>query len=211
MGRHILVVEDEPAVRYTLSLAFRMSGYEVSQAGNGEEALSLILKAAEDDTLFDLLLIDINMPRMNGEELVGELLKREIFLPTIVVTQSRDMDLIDRLLAKGCIDYFFKPYNAQTLVTRVREVLDAASLQIVLPRSAKDRVTRFQSHGSRKHRKSDEGQRTPDQSPHHHRQIDDDQDEWRSAGKKVISIEYLRSRKSANKTKSSGSLLSSGG
>jgi DNA-binding response OmpR family regulator len=126
MEKHVLVVDDEPAVRYTLAFAFRMSGYEVSEAGDGEEALALILRAVADDALFDLLLVDIMMPRMNGEDLIGELKKKGIFLPTIVVTASRDMDLINRLLTKGCTDYFFKPYDIRELVNRVGDVLETS-------------------------------------------------------------------------------------
>ena len=71
MKHHILIVDDYQDLRESLGLFLRMSGYEVSEAKNGKEALSLI-----DEHHFDIVITDLNMPLMSGLELLAKLSTR---------------------------------------------------------------------------------------------------------------------------------------
>ncbi len=123
MKKHILLVDDEPAILYTLSFVLKHAGYRVTQARDGREALTAILKSRKKNRPFDLLLTDIQMPKMTGIELIDELNRREISLPVFVVSGLNGADLCTRLRRKGCSDYLVKPYDFRELVQRIHETL----------------------------------------------------------------------------------------
>jgi DNA-binding response OmpR family regulator len=124
MKEHILVVDDEFSIRYSLTYALRKVGYEVSLAQDGEEALALILKKHRIAESFDLLLTDIQMPNMNGIELIRELQRGKISLPTLVYSGVMDEKLMSQIVANGCSNYLIKSSNLLELVRKVRLVLD---------------------------------------------------------------------------------------
>ncbi|MFN5782390.1 MAG: response regulator, partial [Novosphingobium sp.] len=90
MARRVLIVDDDPHIREVLTFAFAKSGVETVEAGDGEEALMLIGRDPPD-----LVVLDINMPRMDGLE-VCRRLRAQGDLP-ILFLSSRD-DEIDRVL-----------------------------------------------------------------------------------------------------------------
>jgi DNA-binding response OmpR family regulator len=124
MSPKILVVDDEPAMRYTVVFVLMKAGYKVSQARDGEEALSLILRSRKEKEPIDLLLTDIQMPRMSGIELIGELKKRKISLPIFVASGFKDEALTRKLLDNGCSDFLLKPFDLRELVQRIEVVLE---------------------------------------------------------------------------------------
>ncbi len=124
MSPKILVVDDEPAMRYTVVFVLMKAGYKVSQARDGEEALSLILRSRKEKEPIDLLLTDIQMPRMSGIELIGELKKRKISLPIFVASGFKDEALTRKLLENGCSDFLLKPFDFRELVQRIEVVLE---------------------------------------------------------------------------------------
>lgn len=117
MPRTILVVDDDPHIRQLLVFAFAKAGLESIEAGDGEEALTL---AATH--LPDLVVLDINMPKMDGLE-VCRRLRAEGDLP-ILFLSSRD-DEIDRVLGieLGADDYVVKPFSPREVVARVMAIL----------------------------------------------------------------------------------------
>ncbi len=123
MKKHILVVDDEPAILYTLSFVLKHEGYRVTQCRDGREALTAILKTRRKSRPYDLLLTDIQMPKMNGIELIDELNRREISLPIFVVSGLNDPELCARLRRKGCSDFLVKPYDFRELVARIHRTL----------------------------------------------------------------------------------------
>jgi two-component system response regulator YesN len=124
MNRHILVVDDEPAIRYPIVFVFSRLGYEITEAKNGLEALHLILGAESRGRFFDLLLTDLQMPRMSGLELIQELKWNEIPLATIVISGTKDEEMMNRLLNNGCSSSLLKPFDLQQLVEVVETVLE---------------------------------------------------------------------------------------
>lgn len=115
---HILVVEDERVNRAVLRNLLTLQGYRVSQARDGEEALALAL----GQTRFDLILLDVLMPRITGLEVCQRL--REHFslqeLPIILMTAKHQAAELHMVFAKGGSDYLTKPFSKDELVTRVK-------------------------------------------------------------------------------------------
>ncbi|WP_434445808.1 response regulator transcription factor [Lentzea sp. E54] len=113
----LLLVEDDERIRQALSLALSDEGFTVDEAGSGEEALTRLV--AEP---FDVLLVDLTLPGVDGLEVVRTVRARGD-LPIIVVTARADArDMIAGLEA-GADDYVTKPLMASVLAARVRALL----------------------------------------------------------------------------------------
>jgi two-component system, OmpR family, response regulator len=121
MARTILIADDDPHIRQVLSFALDKAGLTTVEAGDGEEAL-----AAVDAHKPELVILDINMPRMDGLE-VCRRLRSQGDLP-ILFLSSRD-DEIDRVLGieLGADDYVVKPFSPREVVARVVAILRRSS------------------------------------------------------------------------------------
>lgn len=117
MPRTILVVDDDPHIRQLLVFALAKAGLEAIEAGNGEAALAAV--AAHHP---DLVILDINMPQMNGLE-VCRRMRADDMVP-ILFLSSRD-DEIDRVIGieLGADDYVTKPFSPREVVARVMAIL----------------------------------------------------------------------------------------
>lgn len=113
----ILVVDDEKLIQDVISEYLKAIQYDVFLASNGEDALSMILK--QD---FDLLILDIMMPQMDGFTLLKEIPK-EKRIPTIVLSARGEE--VDKLsgFSLGIDDYVTKPFSPKELIARVKAVL----------------------------------------------------------------------------------------
>lgn len=113
--KKILVVEDEVAIREFEVINLKRAGYETVEAGSGEEALVLY----EEQENFDIALLDISMPGMDGLALCKELRQRSPALGIIMLTaRTQEMDKI-RGLMLGADDYITKPFSPSELLARV--------------------------------------------------------------------------------------------
>src|SRR5437764_10492250 len=119
---HVVVVEDEPAIRRGVTDALRVSGYEVSEAADGAAGLEAALRRDSGLVLLDLLL-----PRRDGLEVLAELRKTRPNLPVIILTARGSEDDRVRGLKMGADDYVVKPFSARELIARVEAVLRRAS------------------------------------------------------------------------------------
>ena len=114
--RKLLLVEDEAAIREFEAINLERAGYTAIQAGSGEEALELY---DIDPNSFDIALLDISMPGMDGFELCKELRKRSAALGIIMLTaRTQEMDKISGLML-GADDYITKPFSPSELLARV--------------------------------------------------------------------------------------------
>ncbi len=117
---HVLVVDDDPLNRKLIGDCLGLEGYTFDQAGNGLEALE---KIGSSD--FDIILLDIDMPEMNGIDVLRNL-KGDIrlrHLPVIVISGSSEIDSALRCIEIGAEDYLPKPFNHLLLRTRLNAAL----------------------------------------------------------------------------------------
>jgi two-component system response regulator RegX3 len=117
VSERILVVDDEPAIVDAVVYALEGEGYEVASRADGEEALSAAL-----DEAFDLVVLDLMLPRLSGTE-VCRRLRAESDVPIVMLT-AKDAE-VDRVLGLeiGADDYVTKPFSIAELVSRVRALL----------------------------------------------------------------------------------------
>lgn len=119
----VLIVDDSPVMRSFIRRVMTLSGFEVGEcleASNGEEAL----KQLEEHSV-DVILTDINMPKMNGEELLRRLdtdarLKR---VPTLVISTDATKGRILKMLSLGAQGYMTKPFSPEALREELERVL----------------------------------------------------------------------------------------
>lgn len=114
--KRIMIVEDEAAIREFEAINLKRVGYSVVEAGSGEEALEIFDSDTEG---FDIALLDISMPGMDGFTLCKELRKRSETLGIIMLTaRTQEMDKISGLMI-GADDYITKPFSPTELLARV--------------------------------------------------------------------------------------------
>ncbi len=114
--KRIMIVEDEAAIREFEAINLKRVGYTVVEAGSGEEALDIFDNDLEG---FDIALLDISMPGMDGFTLCKELRKRSETLGIIMLTaRTQEMDKISGLML-GADDYITKPFSPTELLARV--------------------------------------------------------------------------------------------
>ena len=124
MAFSVLIVDDSPAMRTFIRRVIDLSGFEIdvcSEAGDGTEALQQLEKR-----WVDIVLTDINMPHMNGEELVRQMAKHEMLrmVPVVVISTDSTATRIERLMSLGARGYVKKPFLPETLREELERVLE---------------------------------------------------------------------------------------
>jgi two-component system alkaline phosphatase synthesis response regulator PhoP len=117
-ARRILLVEDEPSLVLTLTDRLISEGYKVETASDGEEALA----RAESDA-FDLIVLDVMLPRKNGFDVCRDLRQRGLDVPVLMLTARSQV--VDRVvgLKLGADDYLTKPFEMIELLARIEALL----------------------------------------------------------------------------------------
>ena len=126
MAHNVLIVDDSPGMRKVIRRVLMLSGFPVAQcaeAGDGLEALMVLQGQA-----IDVVLTDINMPNMNGEELIERMsedpLRRGI--PVLVVSTDRSEERLQRMLALGARGYVTKPFVPETLGAALNKMMEGS-------------------------------------------------------------------------------------
>lgn len=122
--KRILVVDDEVYLQTSISLWLKTDNYEVHTAGNGKVAFEKILSDSSRNLSFNLLVLDIQMPIMNGLELMDKLNHLHISIPILVVTGYGDSTLLKELLKRNCNEYLDKPFSEDILLSKVKSILN---------------------------------------------------------------------------------------
>lgn len=117
--RHILVADDELNMLQSLEFILEVAGYKVTGVKNGQDALDKILNANNSESPIELVITDIQMPGLNGMELIDELLRLEINIPIFVITAYGRNDLTKTLQNKAGIECIDKPIDDEELLDRV--------------------------------------------------------------------------------------------
>ena len=128
MTPHILIVDDENTLRYFLKRTLEAEGYRVSEAADGQTALSLL----ERET-FDLALVDLRMAGMDGLEVMRQFRQRSPETQIIIVTGFASVPSAVEALRHGAHDYLTKPFNTEELLASVADGLAQRHAQLPAP------------------------------------------------------------------------------
>jgi DNA-binding NtrC family response regulator len=123
-GRRILIVDDDPGIRRTLHLLLSKSGYQVTQAGDGLEALRLWREHGGD-----LVITDLHMPEKNGIEMIVELLTHSPGMRIIAMSgggQTKRLDLLGNATMLGAVFTIEKPFTLPEMLAVVKRALNGA-------------------------------------------------------------------------------------
>ena len=121
----ILVLEDDELFAETLEDFLEDEGFNVTVANDGEEVVSLCY-----DNKYDLYLLDINVPKLNGIELLKELRDAGDNTPSIYLTSYKDKQTLTDGFLSGCDDYLKKPVDLDELLLRVQSLLKRSGKSI---------------------------------------------------------------------------------
>jgi two-component system OmpR family response regulator len=114
----ILVVDDEPSIRSLLGETLRIAGFNPAMASDGKSALEDIRMRN-----FDLILLDINMPRISGFETLKEIRRIQPNLPVIVLSARQEKSDVIEGFRVGADDYISKPFDLEELIMRIKSVI----------------------------------------------------------------------------------------
>ena len=120
----ILVVDDEPNILMSISRALGLEGYDVEVAGSAEIALEKLDKQA-----FDAVLLDVQLPGIDGLAMLDQLRKQEIATPVIMMSGHATIEIAVEATRRGAVDFLEKPIGSERMVLSLRRSLELCELQ----------------------------------------------------------------------------------
>jgi two-component system, NtrC family, nitrogen regulation response regulator NtrX len=135
---NILIIDDEKAIRKTLSEILSYEGYKIDEAGDGEEGFR---KFKEKE--YDVILCDIKMPKMDGIEFLEKAKEANPDLPIIMISGHGTIETAVEAVKKGAYDYISKPPDLNRLLITIRNAMDKTSL-VAETKVLKRKVSRVQ-------------------------------------------------------------------
>jgi signal transduction histidine kinase/ActR/RegA family two-component response regulator len=120
-GEHILVVDDEPHLREIAKEVLTTSGYQVSEAANGQEAVNVYKEHRENGSRVDLVMLDMSMPVMDGKTCMKCLRGIDPSVPILITTGHTDGTDMLKATANGIL---FKPFSLSSLLQEVKKILE---------------------------------------------------------------------------------------
>jgi len=118
LKKRVLLLEDDLTLNETITEYLEESGYEVDSIEDGEEALDKMYERC-----YDIFLLDVNVPSMNGFELLKEARQRDIQTPAIFITSLNSVDDLEEGYESGGDDYIRKPFELKELMVRMQNIL----------------------------------------------------------------------------------------
>jgi two-component system, chemotaxis family, chemotaxis protein CheY len=118
--KKILVIDDSETIRQQVKQALAATGYEIIEAVDGVEGLEK-LRALTD---LDMALCDVNMPRMNGLDMIAEVQRTGPKIPILMLTTEGQPSLIRRARESGAKGWIVKPFKPELLVAAVTKLID---------------------------------------------------------------------------------------
>jgi|CXWL01.1.fsa_nt_gi DNA-binding response OmpR family regulator len=115
---HILIIDDEPALRKTLARVLQQAGFEVTTAENGEQGMDFLQSSS-----FDLAYMDLRMPGLNGLDVLNLIHAKFPTLPVVLFTAQPDLSSAVEALRRGATDYLLKPLKPEVIIERTKAIL----------------------------------------------------------------------------------------
>jgi two-component system, NtrC family, nitrogen regulation response regulator NtrX len=135
---NILIIDDEKAIRKTLSEILSYEGYKIDEAGDGEEGIRKFR-----DKEYDVILCDIKMPKMDGIEFLEKAKETNPDIPIIMISGHGTIETAVEAVKKGAYDYISKPPDLNRLLITIRNAMDKTSL-VAETKVLKRKVSRVQ-------------------------------------------------------------------
>jgi two-component system response regulator FixJ len=127
----IYVVDDDPAVRDALSVVLSLEGFHVSGFAEGNAFLAAVRRRPPD-----CIILDVHMPGRSGLDILKELHSQRCAVPLFIISGQGDIPMAVDAIKNGALDFIEKPFDAETLVTRVRKAIAAAHRAAAQPSSS---------------------------------------------------------------------------
>jgi DNA-binding NtrC family response regulator len=124
MSEHILVVDDEKLIRWSLRESLERAGYQTVEAADGEQAMQIL-----DSEGADLVLLDVRLPGKDGLQVLKHIVTHHPETPAILMTAFSSVGEAVEAMKRGAFDYLVKPFNQDEALLVVRKALDTTRLQ----------------------------------------------------------------------------------
>ena len=122
MGKTIITIDDSATLRMSVELTLGAAGYNVVHAENGQEGLELLMEMQAAGHIPDMIIVDVNMPVMDGITFIREIKKTALkYLPILVLTTEREDSMKLKGKQAGASGWLLKPFNPDTLLAVVRK------------------------------------------------------------------------------------------
>ena len=115
----VLLIEDDIQLNTTITNFLKLNYYDVKSLRDGEKALAQI-----DEDVYDLYIIDINLPNVDGLELVHYLRQKDLAAPVIIITASLELENFKKAFEYGCNEYIKKPFYLEELEIRINNLIE---------------------------------------------------------------------------------------
>ena len=120
--KKILIADDEELIRWSLSQFLESSGYSVDLALNGTEVIKRL-----ENTNYDIIVTDLNMPGLNGIEILIKMKDMGVNLPVIVISAYFSDQLKDKTISNGAFECISKPFEMTDILTIVKKAIETKS------------------------------------------------------------------------------------
>ena len=124
MEKNILIVEDSPTMRSSVSFCLRNAGYRVTGAVDGKDALKKLQSMNDKSEPLSLIITDINMPQMDGITFISKVKETDFkFVPILVLTTESEESVIKKGRDAGASGWLLKPFQPEQLLWAVKKVI----------------------------------------------------------------------------------------
>ena len=126
MGRNILAIDDSPTLRASLKFVLSDAGFNVIQGENGLEGLEILKEMRKEGKRINLIISDVNMPKMNGLEFLKEVKSTQSpdkFIPVIILTTESEATLKQKGKEFGASGWMTKPFKPNLLLSVVKKFI----------------------------------------------------------------------------------------
>ena len=130
MTKTVLVVDDDPTQRRLIQAVLEREGFAVAHAENGDAAIARLQSGAPTD----IVLLDLVMPGMSGQDTLKEMRSRNFSQPVIVLTATGGIDTVVQAMQAGASDFFIKPASPERILVSIRNALSMGALKGVVDR-----------------------------------------------------------------------------
>jgi DNA-binding NtrC family response regulator len=125
MAKTVLVVDDDPTQRRLIQSVLERDGFAVAHAENGDQAIAHLGSGAAAD----IVLLDLVMPGISGQDTLVEMRARGFNQPVIVVTATGGVDTVVKAMQAGAMDFFIKPASPERIIVSIRNALSMGALR----------------------------------------------------------------------------------